>query len=95
MRCRSFVIAITSITLTLLTIRLGTEAAAAKDWPPGPCSGKQPKPHCGRGSTAVCTRPSAGACGCMRWTCAFEAPKPPMTKEPFNAPKTLPGRGGR
>jgi hypothetical protein len=29
----------------------------------------------------------------MRWTCAFEAPKPPMTKEPFNAPKTLPGRG--
>jgi hypothetical protein len=31
----------------------------------------------------------------MRWTCAFEAPKPPMTKEPFNAPKTLPGRGGR
>lgn len=92
MRCRSFFIAIIGIALTLLAVRLGTEAAAAKDWPPGPCWGKQSKPHCGRGSTAVCTRPPAGnPCGCMRWTCAFKAPRPPMTKEPLKPPKPLPG----
>jgi hypothetical protein len=80
------------IALTLVTAaRLGTEAAAAKDWPPGPCWGKQPKPLCGRGATALCTRPTAGACGCMRWTCAFKAARPPMTKEPLKLPQPLQG----
>jgi hypothetical protein len=91
MRCRNVLIAIIGIALILLTVRLGTEAVAGKDWPPGPCPGKQPKPVCGRGSVAVCTRPTAGSpCGCMRWTRDYRPHKPPMTKEPLKPPKPLP-----
>lgn len=90
MRCRSFPIAIIGIALTLLAVWLGTEAASAQGGMPPPCWGKQPKPHCGRGAKAVCTRVSA--CGCVRWTCAFQPPKPPVTKEPLKPPGPLPGR---
>jgi hypothetical protein len=96
MRCASCIrcfITTVGVALTLAAaVRLGTDPAAATDWPPGPCAGKQPKPVCGRGSVAVCTRPTAGSpCGCMRWTCAFKVPRPPMTKEPLKPPKPLPG----
>jgi hypothetical protein len=90
-----FIAAIGVAAASVMAVRLGSEAAA-KEWPPGPCAGKQPKPVCGRGSVAVCTRPTAGSpCGCMRWTCAFQPPRPPLTKAPLKPPQPLPGRRNR
>ena len=83
-----FLIVIIAATAALaMGVRFGAETAAAKDWPPDPCKGKPPA--CARGSTAVCVHRTI--CGCVRWTCAVRALKPPMVKPSLNPPKPLPG----
>jgi hypothetical protein len=73
-------------------VGLVTEPVTAKGLG-NPC--KQPKPVCGRGLVAVCTRHVL--CGCIKWACGplvMKPPnvvtKPPMTKPPLKPPKPLP-----